>query len=261
MIDDHKKFKKECDLEISKQGKDKQFNSLTNKWIKKSFENKYPYHFEWFGRPIIQYPQDIMAIQQLLWQIKPDLVIETGIARGGSLIFISSILELISLSGVNKKSKVIGIDIDFRKHNEQKVKNHPLSRKIQILKGSSTDMKIFKKVKKIAKNYKKIMVLLDSNHSHKHVLEELKLYAPLVTKNSYCVVFDTIINYLPNKFHKFRPWTNKNNPKTATDEFLKLVKENKLKNSQNKNIKFFIDKKINNLLMISCVPNGFLKRK
>ena len=138
--------------EISKQSINKKFINLSQKWIEESIKTKYTYHFDWLGRPIIQFPQDIIALQQLMWEIKPDLVIETGIARGGSLIFISSMLELLSICGSEKKAKVVGIDIDIRKHNEIKIKKHPLSKRIHLLKGSSTDRKIFDKVKKISKN-------------------------------------------------------------------------------------------------------------
>ena len=260
-MDDHKKFKKECKKEISKQSINKKFINLSQKWIEESIKTKYTYHFDWLGRPIIQFPQDIIALQQLMWDIKPDLVIETGIARGGSLIFISSMLELLSICGSEKKAKVVGIDIDIRKHNEIKIKKHPLSKRIHLLKGSSTDKKIFDKVKKISKNHKKIMVILDSNHNHQHVLEELKIYAPLVTSNSYCIIFDTIIDYMPNKFNKKKNWTNKKNPKTAIDEYLNYIKKDKPKDYNKKFLNFSIDRNLDNLIMLSNAPGGFLKRK
>jgi cephalosporin hydroxylase len=261
MIDDHKKFKKECKKEIAKQSKSKKFHNLSKKWIEESIKTKYTYHFDWLGRPIIQFPQDIIVLQQLMWDIKPDLVIETGIARGGSLIFISSMLELLSICGSEKNAKVIGIDIDIRKHNEIKIKKHSLSKRIHLLKGSSIDKKIFDKVKKISKNYKKIMVILDSNHNHQHVLEELKMYAPLVTSNSYCIIFDTIIDYMPNKFNKKKNWTSTKNPKTAIDEYLNYIKKDKPKDYDKKFLNFSIDKNLDNLIMLSNAPGGFLKRK
>ena len=261
IMNDHKKFKRQSIKEILNQGKNKRFKLITQKWMQESVKNKYSYHFEWLGRPIIQYPQDIIAVQNLLWKIKPDLVIETGIARGGSLIFISSILELIAQCGESKKSKVVGIDIDIRKHNKIAIKKHPMSKRIITIEGSSTDEKIFRKVRSISKRFKKIMLFLDSNHAHEHVLKELKLYAPLVSKKSYCIVFDTIINYLPNKFHLNKPWNKKHNPKTAVNNYLRYLKSKKPRDYKNNLIKFENNKNIENQLLITVAPGGFLIRR
>jgi cephalosporin hydroxylase len=207
-----------------------------------SLRNRYSYNFEWLGRPIIQYPQDIIALQEIVWNIKPDLIIETGIAHGGSLIFYASLLELIG------KGEVLGIDIDIRKHNRKEIERHKMFKRIKMIEGSSTDERVIKEVEKIAKRHKKIMVCLDSLHTHKHVLEELNLYSKFVSPGSYLIAFDTIIEYMPKGFFKDRPWDKGDNPATAVNEFLK------------KNKNFVIDEEIEDKLLITVAPNGYLKR-
>jgi len=221
--------------------KNEKLRKLSRLWFIESVKYEYSYHFKWLGRPIIQYPQDIIAYQEVIWKVKPDLIIETGIARGGSLIFSASILELIG------KGRVIGIDVDIRKHNKKAIKSHPLSHRISMMGGSSIDKGLVSKVFKLAKGKKKILVMLDSNHTHEHVLNELRLYSPLVSKNSYIVVFDSVIEDLPDSLHKNRPWSKGNNPKTAISEFLR---ENK---------RFVIDTEFKNKLAISATPYGYLK--
>jgi|TARA_B100000749_G_scaffold274785_1_gene259543 cephalosporin hydroxylase len=221
--------------------KDVEFKKLSQRWFDISLKYEYPYHFTWLGRPIIQYPQDILIIQELIWKIKPDLVIETGIARGGSLIFTASILELIG------KGNVIGIDVDIRKHNREEIEKHPMFKRIKMIEGSSIDKKIVKKIFKLAERKKKILVLLDSSHTHSHVLEELKSYSPLVNKGSYVVVFDTVLEDMPKNSFPNRPWDKGDNPKTAVKEFVK------------KSNRFKIDIDIERKLMITSNPSGFLK--
>jgi cephalosporin hydroxylase len=226
---------------IDDMGADKELNELSTKFITDSSKYKYSYHFTWLGRPIIQFPQDIIAIQEIIWEIKPDLVIETGIAHGGSLILSASILELIG------HGKVLGIDIDIRDHNKKSIENHFLSKRIQMIEGSSIDKEIISKVEEIAKDQKKILVILDSNHTHEHVIKELELYSKFVKKDSYLVVFDTVIENMSEDSFPDRPWNKKNNPKTAVWEFLK------------NNDRFEIDKKIENKLLITVAPDGYLK--
>ena len=221
--------------------KDVEFKKLSQRWFDISLKYEYPYHFTWLGRPIIQYPQDILIVQELIWKIKPDLVIETGIARGGSLIFSASILELIG------KGNVIGIDVDIRKHNREEIEKHPMFKRIKMIEGSSIDKKIVKKIFKLAERKKKILVLLDSSHTHSHVLEELKSYSPLVNKGSYVVVFDTVLEDMPKNSFPNRPWDKGDNPKTAVKEFVK------------KSNRFKIDVDIERKLMITSNPSGFLK--
>ena len=222
--------------------KDVEFKKISQRWFDISLiKYEYPYHFTWLGRPIIQYPQDILIIQELIWKIKPDLIIETGIARGGSLIFTASILELIG------KGNVIGIDVDIRKHNREEIEKHPMFKRIKMIEGSSIDKKIVKKIFKLAERKKKILVLLDSSHTHSHVLEELKSYSPLVNKGSYVVVFDTVLEDMPKNSFPNRPWDKGDNPKTAVKEFVK------------KSNRFKIDVDIERKLMITSNPSGFLK--
>jgi cephalosporin hydroxylase len=259
-MNDHKKFKKECEEEVHRQGADNNLKKLTQDWIAESTKYKYSYHFEWLGRPIIQYPQDMIGVQQLLWKVKPDLIVETGIARGGSLIFYASLLELISSCGGNKNAMVLGVDIDIRDHNRKEIVSHPMSKRIEMIQGSSTEEKTYRSVIEYAKNYKKILVCLDSNHVHGHVLEELKLYAPLVSKGSYCIVFDTMIEDMPENLGPARPWNKGNNPKTAVFEFLKILELKKTKAINGEVLNFRIDKEIENQLMITVSPDGFLIR-
>jgi cephalosporin hydroxylase len=205
---------------------------------------KYSYNFSWMGRPIIAYPQDMIAMQELIWEIKPDLIIETGIAHGGSLVYYASLLELIGGDGI-----VLGLDIDIRKHNRELIEAHPMLKRIQMIEGDSTSEEIANQVYEFAKDKKRILVCLDSNHTHDHVLKELQLYAHLVSLGSYCVVFDTIVEDLPADYMPGgRTWNPGNSPKTAVFEFLKS------------NGSFIIDKNIDHKILISVAPDGFLKR-
>jgi len=212
-----------------------QFNELSNK-------AKYSYNFSWMGRPIIQYPQDMIAMQEIVWNIKPDLIIETGIAHGGSLVFYASLLELIG------NGEVLGIDIDIRSHNKKAIENHPMFKRINMLEGSSVTQEMVERVKPFTVGKEKILVCLDSNHTHQHVLDELNLYSPFVSVGSYLVVFDTIVEDLPEGYLPNRSWSVGNNPKTAVHKFLK--------NNDN----FEIDKSIDNKLLISVSPDGYLRR-
>ena len=234
-------FNKEKKENINKLGEQK-FKELGVKFAKETSEHNYSYNFTWMGRPIIQFPQDMIVKQELIWEIKPDLIIETGIAHGGSLIYYASILELIG------KGEVLGIDIDIREHNKEEILKHPMYKRISMIEGSSVDENIITKVKKKAEGKKCIMVCLDSNHTHEHVLKELELYADFVTKESYLIVFDTIIEDVGDELFENRPWAKGNNPKTAVWEFLKS------------NDSFMIDKDIENKALITVAPDGYLKR-
>lgn len=219
---------------------------------------KYCYNFSWQGRPIIQYPQDIVAMQELIWKVKPDLIVETGIAHGGSLIFSASMLAQLdmceaieqggSMDPALSRRKVLGIDIDIRAHNLEAIKAHPMASRIEMIQGSSVDADIIAQVKEFASGYTRILVCLDSNHTHEHALAELEAYAPLTSKGSYCVVFDTIIEDLAEDMYPNRPWGPGDNPKTAVWEYLKGHPE------------FEIDASIPHKLLITVAPDGFLKR-
>lgn len=251
-------FSKQCNQNIAAMNEDKQLRALSQEWIGRAQKHKYSYNFKWLGRPIIQYPQDIIAMQELIWSLRPDLIIETGIAHGGSLIFSASMLAQLDLcdaieagtavSPIESSRLVIGIDIDIREHNRDAIDAHPMRSRIMMLQGSSVDLNVVSTVRQIASSFKRILVCLDSNHTHAHTLAELDCYAPLVTPGSYCVVFDTIIENLPADSFSDRPWGPGNNPRTAILEFLESHPE------------FVIDKAIDEKLMISVAPDGYLRR-
>jgi len=219
---------------------------------------KYSFHFKSMGRPIIQWPQDMVGMQELIWAVKPDLIIETGIAHGGSLVMSASMLAILDMceaveTGMifdpsQSRRKVLGIDIDIRAHNRVAIEGHPMSSRIEMVEGSSVAPDIIEQVKQIASGYECIMVCLDSNHTHEHVLAELEAYAPLTSIGSYCVVFDTVIEDLPAEMFPDRPWGPGDNPKTAVREYLKTHEE------------FRIDKQIQHKLLITVAPDGYLKR-
>jgi cephalosporin hydroxylase len=240
-------FKHECANEIKIQGDNVPLQKLTRSWMDTANSGKYSYHFEWLGRPIIQYPQDILAMQQIIWEVKPDLIIETGIAHGGSLIFSASMLELVATC-TGSEGEVLGVDIDIRPHNRIEIEKHPMYKRISMIQGSSIAAEIIAKVKEKAIGKKRILVCLDSNHTHDHVLAELEAYAPLVTVGSYCVVMDTVIEDMPEGCFPDRPWGKGNNPKTSVWEYLKAHSE------------FEIDKTIQNRIMVTVAPDGYLKR-
>ncbi len=236
-------FNLEKKLNIENQGKDPQINALAKNLIVEMNKNQYSYNFSWMGRPIIAYPQDMIAMQEIIWEVKPDLIIETGVAHGGSIVYYASILEMIGGDGI-----VLGIDIDIRKHNKELIEAHSMMKRIKLIEGSSVSDEVFQEVKEVVAQKKRVLVCLDSNHTHDHVLNELKLYAPMVSVGSYCVVFDTIVEDLPADYIWNRPWGVGNNPKTAVLEYLKTHPE------------FEIDKSIQDKLLITVAPSGYLKR-
>lgn len=237
---------------------DTEFQKLSQDWLNASMSRQYVYNFEWLGRPIIQYPQDMVAMQELVWEIKPDLIIETGIAHGGSLILSASLLAMLEVAEATEagemldpskpKRKVIGVDIDIRSHNREAIEKHPFGNRIEMIQGSSVAEETIAAVKKAAEGYSRVMVCLDSMHTHDHVVGELEGYASLVSKGSYCVVFDTFVEDMPPGFFSDRPWDPGNNPKTAVFEYLKSHPE------------YEIDLSIQNKLAVTVAPHGFLKR-
>ena len=240
-------FESEKIERIAEMGNNERLKSTAHEFIKASVLPKYSYNFNWLGRPIIQYPQDIVAMQEIIWEIQPDLIIETGIAHGGSLIFSASMLELIA-SCTGKQGSVLGIDIDIRPHNRAAIEAHPMYKRISMIQGSSIAPEIIAQVVAKARTKDKVLVFLDSNHTHAHVLAELQAYAPLTSIGSYCVVFDTFLEELPAELAGDRPWGPGNNPKTAVMEYLKHHPE------------FTINKSIDHKLLISVAPDGYLKR-
>ncbi|MBU0778072.1 MAG: cephalosporin hydroxylase family protein [Parcubacteria group bacterium] len=251
-------FSAEVLRNIESAAKDRDLLDLTNMWIRKIIPYNYAHNFSWLGRPIMQVPQDIYAIQELIWNIKPDLVIETGIAHGGSLIMSASMLALldyceaidqgVTLDPQKSRRRVLGVDIEIRSHNRAAIEAHPMTHLIEMIEGSSVAPDVVEQVMAIAKGYEKILIFLDSNHTHDHVLAELKVYAPLVSVGSYCVVWDTGIEDLPENFSLNRPWGKGNNPKTAVFEYLKSTDS------------FEIDKAIEHKLLITASMDGFLRK-
>jgi cephalosporin hydroxylase len=251
-------FKNDKLINIKKMGGDKSISELAISFARDTAKYNYSYNFEFAGRPIIQFPQDIVALQELIWRIKPDLIIETGIAHGGSLILSASMLSLLdycdaieqgtTLDPRAPQRRVLGLDIEIRAHNRAAIEAHPMANRIDMIEGSSIDPVNIGRVQDIARGYKRILVCLDSNHTHEHVLAELEAYAPLVSSGSYCVVFDTLIENMPAYMFPDRPWGPGNNPKTAVWEYLKTHPE------------FEIDKSIEHKLLITVAPDGYLKR-
>lgn len=241
-------FKTEVSERVTGYQADNEFTSNSMQWLETSFEKKYSYNFRAFGRPIIQYPQDMIAMQELIWNIKPDLIIETGIAHGGSLIWYAGLLEINAVCGGPENAKILGIDIDIREHNKAEIEAHPLSKRIEMIQGSSVASDIVKAVNEKSSGFENVMVVLDSNHTHQHVLDELNAYADLVSQGNYCVVFDTLVENLSDSLFGDRPWGKGDNPMSAVKEFLKDHQE------------FEIDTSIDAKLQISVAPNGYLKR-
>jgi cephalosporin hydroxylase len=221
---------------------DSEVKDLRELMISKIAKYRYTYNFTWLGIPIIQLPQDIVALQEIIWQVKPQLIIETGIAHGGGLIFYASMLELLGSDGI-----VLGIDIDIRAHNRAEIEKHPMFKRVKMLEGSSIDKDIVSQVHKIAKGKSPILIILDSMHTHAHVLEELNVYSQLITLGSYLVVCDTVVEDMSDDAFPDRPWGRGNNPKTAVWEFL------------SSNDRFEVDKEFEDKLLITVAPDGYLK--
>ena len=251
-------FKDEINSRIAANAKNAPLKEAALSFLRASTEPKYSYNFQWMDRPVIQYPQDVVAMQELIWQVKPDLVIETGIAHGGSLILSASILALLDMceaieedrkiDPAQSQRKVLGIDIDIRSHNRAAIDAHPMRSRIEMIEGSSIDPKIVDQVRSFAEGYNRILVCLDSNHTHDHVLAELNHYADLTSTESYCVVFDTLIEDMGKGAYPDRPWGPGDNPKTAVWDYLKDHPE------------FEIDRSVHEKLLITVAPDGFLKR-
>ena len=253
------KFERERRERVAAYANDGRFQSLSHDWLQVSMQRKYVYNFDWMGRPIIQYPQDMVAIQELAWTVRPDLIIETGIAHGGSLILSASLLAMLDMcdaieAGVmldpgQSRRKVIGVDIDIRPHNQEAIAAHPMASRIQMIQGSSVSIETIAAVRQATVGFSRVMVFLDSMHTHDHVLAELQAYGPLVTPGSYCVVFDTFVEDMPPRFFEDRPWDVGNNPKTAVRQWLKTHSE------------FEMDYFLESKLQITVAPSGFLRRK
>lgn len=251
-------------------GEDKEFINLSRHWLEKAIPHGYALNFSWLGRPIIQKPQDIYAIQELIWTCRPDLIIETGIAHGGSLVMSASMLAMLDycdavtsgtvLDPKASRRKVVGVDIDIRAHNRTGIDAHPMRHKIHLVEGSSVSPETMEQIAAHAEGYSRVMVFLDSNHTHEHVLHELELYAPFVTKGSYCVVWDTGVEDLPEEMCANRPWGKGNNPKTAVWEYMKRLSHEGRTARDGEKLIFETDHTIEHKITITAAPDGFLHR-
>ena len=254
-FESNKEFNKKLLERVEDYPKNKKLKIFSKKFFEESVKNNYSYNFTWLDSPIIQYPQDLTTIQEIVYKIKPNVIIETGIARGGSVLFLASLLMLLdSEAKFNKKKekfKLLSIDIQIRKEIKNFLKKHFLSKYFKLFESSSTSKNTTKFISNNTKKSDKVLLILDSNHTEEHVLGELLNFSNFVSKGSYIIVMDTAINFLSNKFHKDKGWTSKNNPKTAIDIFLKKFDVKK---------EFIIDDFYEKKSLITNCPSGFLKK-
>lgn len=201
----------------------------------------YSYQWTWLGLPIIQMPPDIVATQEIIWSCRPQLVIETGVARGGSAILSASILEILG------EGRVVAVDIDVRAHNRAAIEEHPLAHRIDLVQGSSVDPDVVAQVAALAAGLDRVMVILDSNHTHEHVLAELEAYAPMVTEGQFLIVADTAIEHIPVQDHRPRPWAPGNSPASALDDYVA------------RHPRFEADPHVNAKLLMTSSPGGYLR--
>lgn len=269
-MDNTKKFADEVRENIEGIKRDKAIHESSIAWLTASLPHRYSYNFAALGRPIIQYPQDMVALQEIIWAVKPDLIVETGIAHGGSLILSASMLALldycdaVEAGGVldprSTRRRVLGIDIDIRAHNRAAIEAHPMAHRIDLIQGSSVAPEVVARVHEAAKRHERILVILDSNHTHEHVLRELEAYAPLTSVGSYCIVFDTVIEDLPDSMFPDRPWSKGDNPKTAVMEYLRILATEGRPGADDAPLTLEFDKDIENKLLITVAPDGYLRR-
>ncbi|TSC76700.1 MAG: cephalosporin hydroxylase [Parcubacteria group bacterium Gr01-1014_33] len=230
-------------LQFVTRKKDKDVERLAkdaHTWTRTAWENRMDYEVRWLGVPIIQNPYDMLLMQELIFALRPDLIIETGIAHGGSLVYYASLLELLG------RGKVVGVDVDIRAHNRKHLESHPMKKRMTLLEGSSADPAVLARIRKLIKPGDKVLVCLDSDHRGSHVHEELHCYKGLVTKGSYLVVFDTFIPYLKG-LKGLKPEVSRDTPMDAVDRFLQ----------ENKNFK--VDEYFHKFFVSSC-PRGFLQK-
>jgi len=236
------KFFAEVSANIAGLRADEDLQALSRIWLREITRHKYAYNFTWMGRPIIQFPQDMVAMQEIIWNVRPRRIVETGVAHGGSLVYYASLLELLGGDGL-----VVGVDIDIRAHNRVEIENHPMARRIRLVQGSSVEADTAEQVRALVDGHGPVLVVLDSNHTHSHVLRELQLYSPFVRRGSYLVVFDTLVEDMPDDLIVNRPWKKGDNPKTAVREFLQA------------NSRFAVDKDLESKLLITVAPGGYLR--
>jgi cephalosporin hydroxylase len=241
-VTDPENFEAEKRARIAAMASDEAFRNLSRDWFNASCRHRYSYHFTWLGLPVIQYPQDLIAMQEIIWRTEPEVIVETGVARGGSVIFFASLLEMLGAAG-----RVVGVDVDIRARNRVAIESHPLAKRITLLEGSSVDAAIADKVHALARGSESVLVVLDSSHTHEHVSRELELYSGLVREGGYLIVLDTVVEDLPAELFPDRPWGPGNNPRTAVRAFLR------------RNDRFCIDQEIENKLLLTVAPGGYLR--
>jgi cephalosporin hydroxylase len=241
MSDEDQRFAAERKADVAAMRQDTELAALSREWFDRSCRHRYSYNFTWMGRPIIQFPEDIVVMQELVWRVQPDVIVETGVAHGGSIVFYASLLELLG------RGEVIGIDIEIRPHNRRAIEAHPMAKRIHLIEGSSTDPETARQVLERSRGTTRALVVLDSNHTHEHVRRELELYSPLVRAGSYLVVFDTVVEDMPAEAFPDRPWGRGNNPKTAVREFL------------SSNARFVVDHEVGDRMLLSVAPGGYLR--
>lgn len=266
----NQEFRRERESSIETYRSDAQLQRAAQDFLLASVRARYSYNFDWLSRPIIQYPQDIVAVQEVIWRVQPDLVIETGIAHGGSLVLSASMLALLdyceaaaagtTLDPRRSRRQVLGIDIDIRPHNKEAIERHPLAGHIRMIQGSAIDPAVVAQVHEAARGYRRVLVFLDSNHTHEHVLAELEAYAPLTSVDSYCCVFDTVVEDLPEGMFADRPWGRGDNPKTAVREYLRRLADQPRAGSDGTPLRFEPDRMLEDKLLVTVAPEGYLRR-
>ena len=263
-------FQNECNARIEANGLSQDLAKARDAFLHETIRARYSYNFSWLGRPIIQYPQDVLAVQEIIWRVRPDLVIETGVAHGGSLILSASMLAMldyadavaagIPLDPKATRRRVLGIDIDIRPHNRAAISEHALAHRIDLIEGSSVAQDVIARVRQMAAGHQRVLVLLDSNHTHDHVLAELEAYAPMTSVGSYCIVFDTVVEVLPSGATGPRPWEPGNNPMTAVRAYLARLQSKTGSAADGAQPEFEVDRSIDNQLLLSVAPEGYLRR-
>lgn len=263
-------FERQSREEVERLGASDALRALTRSWFLEANRMKYSYHFHALGRPVIQYPQDMVAIQELIWAVRPTLVVETGIAHGGSLVLSAAMLALLDyadavqagrpLDPLAPGRRVVGVDIDIRGHNRAAIEAHPMAHKIHMVQGSSVDAAVVAQVRGHVREDDRVLVLLDSNHTHAHVLAELQAYAPLTSPGSYCVVFDTVIDDMPQGSFPDRPWDVGDNPRTAVRDYLARLAAEPGPAADGQALRFEVDHAIEHRLLVTVAPGGYLRR-
>lgn len=263
-------FHKEVEQSVATYPGDVAFQEASATWMNQAFHKRYMYNFNWLGRPIIQLPADVAALQEAIWASQPDLIIETGIAHGGSLVLSASVLAMLEMADAlehgrvvdpaNPARRVLGIDIDIRPHNRTAIETHPMSPWIGMIEGSSIARDVIEQVATVAEGYQRVMVILDSNHTHEHVLAELEAYAPLVSSGCHCLVMDTAVEFLADDLFPDRPWSRGDNPSTALAAFMDILQGEGRVAADGQRLMLERDVLMNDKLVLTAAPGGYMRR-